>query len=191
MTPTHPHSSDPRWTCSLLVGLLIVFTAWTSAWPLKPLRGRLPVAVHAGQLSVDLREASVREVLAAIGQQAGLRVHVDAAGDRNVSAQFTHVALDQGLRRLLRAASLSYTLLYAPGPAATATLHEVRVFAEAPGAAPTSEYRPLIERVQRTADRRSSLLLEAPAGPAEDAEPEPEAEPDLAEPEPDGEATQD
>jgi hypothetical protein len=191
MTMKQPHASDPRWLCSLLVGLLIVLTVWTSAWALTPLRGQMPVVVHAGQLSVDLREASVRKVLAAIGQQAGFRVHVDAAGHRTVTAQFTNVALDQGLRRLLRAASLSYSLLYARGPAETAILHEVRVFGEAHGGAPASDDRPLIERVQRTADRRSSLPPEVQAGPAPDAEPEPTVELDLAAPEPDGDATQD
>jgi type II secretory pathway component GspD/PulD (secretin) len=191
MATPHSQFTDRRWRCSALVGLLIALTAWTSAWPLKPLRGRMPVTVHEGQLSVDLREASVREVLAAIGQQAGLRVHVDAAGHRTVNAQFTNVALDQGLRRLLRAASLSYTLLYVPGPAATAILHEVRVFGEAHSAAPASHDRALLDRVHRAAARRSSLPSEAQAGPAQEAEPEPDAEPELAELEPDGDATQD
>jgi hypothetical protein len=185
MTPTPPHASDPSWTCSLLVGLLIILTAWTNAWPLKPLRGQLPVEVHEGQLSVDLREAPVQEGLAAIGRQAGLRVSVEAAANRTVSAQFTNVALDQGLRRLLRAASLSYTLLYARGPATTDILQEVRVFGEARGAAPTNHDRALLERVPRAAARRSSLPPEA------HAEPEPEAQPELADSEPDSDVTQD
>jgi type II secretory pathway component GspD/PulD (secretin) len=191
MATQYAHVTDRRWHCSALVGLLIALTAWTSAWPLKPLGGRMPVTVHEGQLSVDLREASVREVLAAIGQQAGLRVHVNAAANRTVNAQFTNVALDQGLRRLLRAASLSYTLLYARGPAATDILQEVRVFGEARGEPPTSHDRARLERVQRAAARRSSLPPEAHGGPEPEAEPEQEVEPELIEPEPDGDATQD
>jgi type II secretory pathway component GspD/PulD (secretin) len=185
MATQHSHFRDRRWHCSALVGLLIALTAWTSAWPLKPLRGRMPVTVHEGQLSVDLREAPVREVLAAIGRQAGLRMSVEAAANRTVSAQFTNVALDQGLRRLLRAASLSYTLLYARGPGATDILQEVRVFGEVRGAAPAGHDRALLERVPRAAARRSSLPPEA------HAEPEPDAEPELADSEPDGDATPD
>jgi len=60
------------------------------------------VTVSEGSLSVDLREAPVREVLTMIGRQAGLRVRIDAKATRMVSAQFTGMALDQGLRRLLR-----------------------------------------------------------------------------------------
>ncbi len=116
MVMERPHCTDQRRCCSLLVGLLIALAAWTSAWPLRPRETGIPVVVHDGQLSVDLREAQVREVLAAIGQQAGLRVHVDAAAHGTVSAQFKNIALDQGLRRLLRAASLSYTLSVCSGP---------------------------------------------------------------------------
>lgn len=186
MTMKHPHSWDPRWTCSLLVGLLIVLTGWTSAWPMKPLGAGIPTVVHEGQLSVDLREAPVRDVLRAIGQQAGLRVHVDAATNRTVSAQFMDMELEQGLRRLLRAASLSYTLLYAQGPAATVILQEVRVFGEARGEAPTSH--------RARAQRAAALLTPLPQeervepGPTEAAQ---EPEPDLAEPEQDGDDMQD
>jgi type II secretory pathway component GspD/PulD (secretin) len=190
MTMKHPHSSDPRWTCSLLVGLLIVLTVWTSAWPMKPLGAGIPMMVHEGQLSVNLRQAPVHDVLAAIGQQAGLRVHVDAATNRTISAQFTAMELEPGLRRLLRAASLSYTLLYAPGPAATVILQEVRVFGEARGAVPASHDRGPSARAQRAA----ALLTPLPQ--EERVEPDPTAdeqvpEPDLAEPEQDGDDLQD
>jgi type II secretory pathway component GspD/PulD (secretin) len=171
MVPKPPYSPDIRWTYSLLVGLLIAFTAWSSAWPMDSLGAGVPVAVHEGQLSVDLREASVREVLTAIGQQTGLLVHVDAAANRTVNAQFTEMELVQGLRRLLQAASLSYTLLYAQGPAATTILQEVRVFGEAHDSTLTSHNRAAIERAQPVA---------APLPPPqeEDAEPVYDAEPD-------------
>jgi pyruvate/2-oxoglutarate dehydrogenase complex dihydrolipoamide acyltransferase (E2) component len=191
MTPKHSHASDPSWTCSLLVGLLIILTAWTSAWPLRPLPAGLRVAVHDGQLSVDLREAPVRGVLTAIGQQAGLRVHVDASIHRTVTAQFTAMELEQGLRRLLRAASLSYTLRYARSPAAIVVLEEVRVFGEARDMALTSHDRAPIDRSRRTAAPLTPLPQEERVEPAQDAEPEQEAELEPVEPEPDGDATQD
>jgi type II secretory pathway component GspD/PulD (secretin) len=185
MVTKYLHSTDRRWSCSVLLGLLIAFTACTSAWPMKPLRAWSPVQVHEGQLSVDLREAQVRDVLAAIGQQAGLRVHVDGSTNRTVNAQFTDMELDQGLRRLLRAASLSYTLLYARGPASTVILQEVRVFDEAGGDGPASHDRPSNERAQRAA------ALLAPLPQEEQPEPEHEEEPGSEEPEPDGDVPED
>ncbi len=121
--------------------------------PLRPLGAQMHVTVDEGSLSVDLREASVREVLAAIGQQAGLRVRIDAAVTRTVSAQFTAMTLDQGLRRLLRVTSLSYALLYTRGPAATAILHEVRVFGEARREGLANHDQASIQLAQRAAAR--------------------------------------
>ena len=177
-----PHVTDRRWRCGVLVGLFIALTAWTSAWPLRPLEARLPVTVREGQLSVNLRAAPVREVLAAISQQTGLRVRVDASVNGTVDAQFMNMALDQGLRRLLRAAALSYSLLYAPGPAATDILHEVRVFGGGRGDAPAPYDGALPERVPQATARRTT-----PPSAAQ-AEPEQDVEPALAEAEPDGDA---
>jgi hypothetical protein len=173
---TPPHFTDRRWRRSACVSLFIALTAWTSVWPPKPLGAQMAVAVHEGQLSVDLREAPVQGVLAVIGQQAGLRVHGAAAAGRTVNAQFTDMPLDQGLRRLLRAASLSYTLLYARGPAATAILQEVRVFGEAPAQGPARHDRAPLERGQHAAALPTPLPQEEQAAPEQDAEPEPDAD---------------
>jgi hypothetical protein len=131
------------------------------------------VAVHEGQLSVDLYEAQVRDVLAAIGQQAGLRVYVDASAHRTVNAQFTAMELDQGLRRLLRAASLSYALRYTQGPAVTGILQEVRVFGEEPSGATTSPNLAPGARAQRPAALRTpspqqERVEEEPAQPEQE-----------------------
>jgi len=186
MVTKRPYPIERRLSCSVLVSLLIALSTWTSAWPQghrpdatsappRPLDARIQVAVREGQLSVDLREAQVRDVLAAIGQQAGLRVHVAAAANRMVNAQFTDMELDQGLRRLLRAASLSYALLYARGPAATVILQEVRVFGEARGGAPASHDRPTVELAQPAATLPTSPLMEKRAVP-EPATPEQEVD---------------
>jgi type II secretory pathway component GspD/PulD (secretin) len=150
----------------------------------------MSVAVSEGQLSVDLREAPVREVLTAIGQQAGLRIHIDASVHRTVNAQFTAMDLEQGLRRVLRAATLSYALRYAQSPAAMVVLQEVHVFGEGRDAALTSHDRAPIERTQRAAALRSPLPQEARVEPAQDAESEPDADAEDVEPEPDGAVTQ-
>jgi hypothetical protein len=114
-----------RWPDRVWVSLFLTLTAGTWVWAQDV---HLPVVVEAGQLSIDLREAPVREVLATIGRQAGLRVRMEAGDARLVTAQFPAMALEPGLRRLLRAAALSYALEYTPGPGTTATLHAVRVF---------------------------------------------------------------
>jgi hypothetical protein len=141
MTTTPSDSQSPRWGCRVLLGLLMTLTVWTGTSPEArmregahvargPLEAPMSVTVQEGSLSVNLQDVPVQEVIAMIGQQAGLRVRIDAAATQRVSAQFTAMALDQGLRRLLRGASLSYALLYTQGSAATASLDEVRVFGE-------------------------------------------------------------
>jgi type II secretory pathway component GspD/PulD (secretin) len=175
MATKPPHATDRRWSWSILVGLLIALTAGTSAWPLRSLGTRMHVAVHEGQLSVDLHEAPVREVLAAIGQQAGLRVSVDGSASRTVNAQFTAMELDQGLRHLLRAASLSYALRYIRGSAGTGILQEVRVFGEERGGATASLNQTPGERVRPTAalptpSPQEERVEEEPAQPAQEGD---------------------
>jgi hypothetical protein len=173
------------WVC-----LLLLLAAWPQAWPQD---APLQVAVGAGQLSVDLPAAPVREVWAAIGQQAGLRVRIDAEDARTMTAQFTAMDVEQSLHRLSRAASLSDALQYARVPGAPVALHEVRVFREARGAdrvpatpfgraragAPPHYARGLVERTHCPAIGHIPAPPDAPMV-LEPDEPEPEAsEPDL------------
>jgi type II secretory pathway component GspD/PulD (secretin) len=178
----------------------MTLTVWTAAWSegrmrglenasLRPPGAQMHVTVKEGSLSVNLREASVREVLAMIGQQAGLRLRIDAAVTSMVSAQFTAMALDQGLRRLLRGASLSYALLYTRGPAATAILDEVRVFGEARREPFVSHDQAAIQLAQRAAAQLTPPPREEYAEP-EPTEPEQEADA-LAEPEPEADTPED
>jgi len=91
------------------------------------------IAVHQERLSVELREMEVGEVLAQIAQQAGIPITARLRTETRVSASFTDMALDAGLRHLLRLASLSHAMRYARGPTGAVVLTEVRVFEEAPG----------------------------------------------------------
>jgi hypothetical protein len=86
--------------------------------------------VQEGRLSVDLREADLGEVLARIGRQAGIRIAPGPSAGKRVSARLTGVPLEDGLRQLLRSASLSHLFLYAQGLTGAATIAEVRVFGE-------------------------------------------------------------
>jgi hypothetical protein len=143
MTTTRPHRRRGCGIWGGLAGLLVVLLLMPGMWPWAravppedlPVQRRAPrlqVAVHQGRLSVDLWEADLGEVLAQIHQQAGIPISGSPGPEHTVSVQFTDVALDQGLRRLLQLAARSYAMRYAPGPTGEVTLQEVQVFAEAP-----------------------------------------------------------
>jgi hypothetical protein len=122
------HHGHQLWegVASLLALLLVaVAQPWTGG-------PRLQVVVHQGRLSVDLWEADLGEVLAQIHQQTGLSIRVSQSPAQTLSIQFTDVALDQGLRRLLQLASRSYAMYYAPGRTGEFALRELQVFTEAP-----------------------------------------------------------
>jgi hypothetical protein len=127
--------------CGIAAGLLVLLLPGTGAWssgkglhaeaarPQRAAPGRL-VVVQEGQLSVDVQAADLGEVLAQIGQQAGIRISAGPSAGKRVSAQFANVELEEGLRRLLRLASLSHLFLYGPGPAGAVAITEVRVLGE-------------------------------------------------------------
>jgi hypothetical protein len=130
MGTTRPHRHQGRqiWggLASLLVLLLVpVAQSWAGA-------PRLQVVVHEGRLSVDLWEADLGDVLAQIHQQAGISIRLNPGPAPTLSIQFTDLALDQGLRRLLQLASRSYAMYYAPGSTGKFALQELQVFTEAP-----------------------------------------------------------
>jgi type II secretory pathway component GspD/PulD (secretin) len=195
MTTTPSDSQSPRWGCRVLLGLLMTLTVWTGTSPEArmregahvargPLEAPMSVTVQEGSLSVNLQDVPVQEVIAMIGQQAGLRVRIDAAATQRVSAQFTAMALDQGLRRLLRGASLSYALLYTHGSAATASLEEVRVFGEPRREELAPEDYAAMKAAAPAADRLIPSLQERhaarqPAEPDEATTAEPAADEDV------------
>jgi hypothetical protein len=127
--------------CSIVAGLLVLLTPCPGAWsqgkglPAEDTRQRnapkgFEVMVQAGRLSVDVQEADLAEVLAQIGRQASIRIAPGPSAGKRVSARFAGVELEEGLRRLLRLASLSHIFLYAQGRGGTVTISEVRVLAE-------------------------------------------------------------
>jgi hypothetical protein len=195
MTTTPSDSQSPRWGCRVLLGLLMTLTVWTGTSPEArmregahvaqgPLEAPMSVTVQEGSLSVNLQDVPVQEVIAMIGQQAGLRVRIDAAATQRVSAQFTAMALDQGLRRILRGASLSYALLYTQGSAATASLDEVRVFGEPRREELAPEDYAAMKAAAPAADRLIPSLQERhaarqPAEPDEAITAEPAADEDV------------
>jgi hypothetical protein len=133
--------------------LLVILILWLGDWgegqtpelqgaPLLHRDRQLDIAVHHGRLSVLLRDADVGEVLARIGQQAGIRILGNFGSERRLSAQFEDLELEAGLRRLLRLASLSHMMLYAPGPMGGLALQEVHVLGDPKGIPSTPEEPP-------------------------------------------------
>jgi hypothetical protein len=125
----------------MLVGLLCCLVPCTGAWSQgkrlqtedthqKSAAKRLDVAVHEGRLSLDLQEADMEEVLAQIGRQAGIRISPGPSSGKRVSARFSGVELEEGIRRLLRSVSLSHIFMYARKSAGSVTISEVRVLGE-------------------------------------------------------------
>jgi hypothetical protein len=136
MNAPHRRQGKDCWMVSLVAGLVLAVAPALShglEGPGPPpreghLAPRRPLSVRQEQLSVDLREAEVGEVLARIGQEAGVVMLGNPTPGARVSAQFMEVELEAGLRRLLRQASMSYAIRYAWDSTGGVTIREVRVF---------------------------------------------------------------
>jgi hypothetical protein len=147
MVSTQHHQYTGYRIFSILAGLLCLLITCTGAWSqgkglhAEDTRQRsaakgLHVVVQEGRLSVDVQEADLGEVLAQLGRQANIRISSGPSAGKRVSARFAGVELEEGLRRLLRLASLSHIFLYANGPAGTVTISEVRVLGEGQDTSP-------------------------------------------------------
>ena len=132
---------SPPWRASWIISILACLFMTLIPWLGHGAQGHVAesqqdITVHQGRLSVHLQEADVREVLTAIGQQAGITIHADLRAGIRVSTHFSGMVLDEGLRHLLRRASLSSTMVYTRGPAWAVMLTAVYVFEESTGPAP-------------------------------------------------------
>jgi hypothetical protein len=161
---------------SLWASLVLLLTLWVEAWPqggekakdmpARSLEHRLHIALHEGRLSVDLWRADIGEVLALIGQQMGIPVISGAGAGPQISIQFTGLKLEQGLRRLLRSASLSHAIVYARGSAGALIMKEVRVFPEGGAERPSHPHgleRDAAERVEEASQPFVEDAAQAPA----------------------------
>jgi hypothetical protein len=173
MVTTHRRRSGGCRTVGVLTWLLVAAVSALGYRLEKPapsvgegrsggLTAQLHMTVHQGRLSVDLREAEVAEVLAWLGQAAGVLITGSPAAGERVSAQFTDVELEVGLRRLLRLAALSYAIRYAEAPTGVASVQEVRVF----GAVTEEPLSPL-NATARTGPDRTARSRAGPQPPAD------------------------
>jgi hypothetical protein len=133
-----------KWLWASVVWSLVLLASWPSSGLEGGTRGnqhatsptQARISVETGRLSVDLRQADLQTILTQIGEQAGISIVMDPKGRKTVSAEFTDVELEVGIRRLLRGASLSHTILYTQDPAGTLAIKEVRVFWDESGSKP-------------------------------------------------------
>ncbi len=110
-----------------VVSLLLALTPWPGDLPRGEEAKRLNITVQHQRLSVDLKDADLREVLAQIGELADITVVFEPASGKRVSTQFTDMELEQGLQRLLGLASLNHVVVYGEGSAGSVSIREVRV----------------------------------------------------------------
>jgi hypothetical protein len=129
-----------RWLWGVIASLLVLCVGWpthghAAAASLTQRTRQVAskewarVTVVQGRLSVDLRDADIQTVLAQIAEQAGFTLLTGPLERQTVSVQFADVPLEQGVRRLLRLASLNHVMLTAPAAAGRVALKELRVFA--------------------------------------------------------------
>jgi hypothetical protein len=99
-------------------------------------QARADIMVADGRLSVHLSQADVRKVLSRIGEKAGFSLLMPPTAGETISGQFSNMELIQGLRRLLRLASLSYAMVYDAEVGSGGGLKELWVFGAGRGGAP-------------------------------------------------------
>jgi len=164
MVSNRHHQYKGYWIFGIVAGLLVLLIPCTGAWSQgKGLQAQdtrqrsaakgLYVVVQEGRLSVDLQEADLGEVLTQVGRQAGIRISSGPSSGKRVSARFASVELEEGLRRLLRLASLSHIFLYANGPGGTVTISEVRVLGEGQDTTPrpATVVEPRVQEIEQNA----------------------------------------
>jgi hypothetical protein len=100
--------------------------------------GTMEVTVREGRLSVNLRDAPLADVFRLIGQEAGLRVHLDGQFRTTITTTFTGLPLESGIRRLTRGHSSSFAYGPPPHPGRTGHLTEIWIIESSPGVASTA-----------------------------------------------------
>jgi hypothetical protein len=169
----HRSRGPGGWKIGLVAGLLFAVLIGPAHGQNKPERatgeghlgqtGRRPyITVHQGQLSVDLWEVEVGDVLTRIGHEAGVLITGSPTTGARVSAQFMDVELEAGLRRLLGRAALSYAIRYARDSTGAVAMQEVRVF----GAVSEEPLSPL-NATARTGPDRTVRSRAGPQPPAD------------------------
>ena len=102
------------------------------------------ITLSDGKLSVDLRDADLADVLQETATNAGFQLTISGQL-RHVTAVFTALSLEAGIRRLVQEHELMLVYGPAPGDGTGRTLLEVHVFAGSPAPDPQQTATALAE----------------------------------------------
>ena len=104
------------WIMSILASLFMTLIPWLGHGAQGHVaESQQDITVYQGRLGPSAG-SGCEDVLTAIGQQAGITIFADLRPGIRVSTHFSGMVLDEGLRHLLRRASLSSTMVYTRGP---------------------------------------------------------------------------
>jgi HEAT repeat protein len=112
-------------------GSLLLLFLWACGGGAESGSHDVLLSIHGERLSATLRQASVSDVFAELAWQTGIQVHVEgAAAIETVSAEFTNLPLEEGIKRILQ--GKNYALTYAdeePGRLGVPKIVAIRVLA--------------------------------------------------------------
>jgi hypothetical protein len=101
-----------------------------------PLKSKVMVSAESGLVTLDVTHAPLAAVLAAIGQQAQITIHVpDNISSERISLSFQNLLLEEALKRMLT--GQSYTFLYKQDKGRE-VIAGIRLFAKHEQAPPTN-----------------------------------------------------
>lgn len=126
------------------------------AEPAEP--SSIEIAFERGRLTVDVRDAPLDEVLAAVGEEAGVAIQIRGDLTAPVTQSFADVPLDEGIRRLLR----GHSYMLASNDAGQGrrleisilTSHPVGTAASAASASAANDEQEKLQRVRALAGRK-------------------------------------
>jgi hypothetical protein len=95
----------------LLVIILGVLTLrFSVANGAKDRPGNAKIRVESGRLTVAVKNTTLLAILAKVADQTGIRFEIHGKADRQVTANYIKIPLDEGLKRLLD--NYSYIIVY-------------------------------------------------------------------------------
>ena len=91
-------------------GSLLLLVLWACGGGTESGSHDVLLSLHGERLSATLRQASVGEVFAELARQTGIQMQVEgAAATETVSAEFTNLLLDEGIKRILQGENYALT----------------------------------------------------------------------------------
>jgi hypothetical protein len=96
--------------------------------------GTVEVTVREERLSVNVRDASLADILRVIGQEGDLKLHLDGQFRTAITTSFTGLPLESGIRRLARGHSTTFAYGPPSRPGGVGRLTEIWIIETSPAA---------------------------------------------------------